>query len=105
MALVLTLMRWTEPSITARTVWMLGLNLRLERPVIFVPTPPRYLALPRVVFLRPNWVFLPVKWQTRGIGSTSMWRSKGAGSIRTGEGECKWAGRSAREWGRVSGGF
>src|SRR6266568_2472710 len=38
-------------------------------PVILVPTPPRYLALPRWVFWCPKLVFLPVKKQTRGIRS------------------------------------
>src|SRR3954468_4376879 len=82
MALALTLIRLTCPSITARTVWMFGLNLRCEMPVIFVPTPPRYLALPRVVFLRPNMVFLPVKWQTRGIAVTSLDSKFRAGECR-----------------------
>src|ERR1700744_110902 len=36
-------------------------------PVIFVPPPPRYLALPRWVTSLPNVVFLPVKWHTRGM--------------------------------------
>src|SRR5207253_8785949 len=69
MALALTLMRMILPSTTARTFWMLGLNLREEMPVILVPTPPRYLALPRWVFWCPKLVFLPVKKHTRGIRS------------------------------------
>ena len=48
-ALVETLMRCTEPSTIAVTVWMLGRKRRLVLPVILVPTPPRYLALPRWV--------------------------------------------------------
>src|SRR4051794_18190576 len=67
MALVLTLMRTIWPSITARTRWMFGRNLRAVMPVTFVPTPPRYLALPRCVIWLPKVVFLPVKWHTRGI--------------------------------------
>src|SRR3954462_14211264 len=46
---------------------MFGLNLRAVIPVTFVPTPPRYLALPRWVIWFPKVVFLPVKWQTRGM--------------------------------------
>src|SRR4051794_6183060 len=69
-ALVLTLIRTIRPSITARTFWILGLNLRAVIPVTFVPTPPRYLALPRWVIWLPKVVFLPVKWQTRGIAQT-----------------------------------
>jgi len=44
-----------------KTFWMFGLNLRAVMPVILVPTPPRYLALPRCVTWLPNDVFLPVK--------------------------------------------
>src|SRR3954467_10626810 len=69
MALALTLMRTILPFTTARTFWILGLNLREEMPVILVPTPPRYLALPRWVFWCPKLVFLPVKKHTRGIES------------------------------------
>src|SRR3954466_1859698 len=69
MALALTLMRTILPFTTARTFWILGLNLREEMPVILVPTPPRYLALPRWVFWCPKLVFLPVKKHTRGIQS------------------------------------
>jgi hypothetical protein len=53
MALVETLMRTIWPLMTARMRWMLGLNFREEMPVILVPTPPRYLALPRWVTLWP----------------------------------------------------
>jgi len=67
MALVDTLRRTILPPIRARTFWILGLNLRLVRPVTLVPTPPRYLALPRWVYWRPVVVFFPVKWQTRGM--------------------------------------
>ena len=38
-----------------------------EQRLVFVPTPPRYLALPRWRILLPKVVFLPVKWHTRGI--------------------------------------
>src|SRR5688572_20848809 len=60
-ALALTLMRTTRPFTTARTFWMFALNLRAVIPVVLVPTPPRYLALPRWVFWLPKVVFLPVK--------------------------------------------
>jgi hypothetical protein len=60
-ALVLTLIRTIRPFTTARTFWMFGLNLRAVIPVTFVPTPPRYLALPRWVIWLPKVVFLPVK--------------------------------------------
>jgi hypothetical protein len=40
---------------------MFGLNLRAVTPVTFVPTPPRYFALPRCVTWLPKLVFLPVK--------------------------------------------
>src|SRR5678815_3503616 len=55
-------------------------------PVILVPTPPRYLALPRWVFWRPKLVFLPVKKHTRGIesphfsGQDSVGRNRGIAS-------------------------
>src|SRR3954468_1697706 len=68
-ALALTLMRTILPPTTARTFCIFGLNLREEMPVILVPTPPRYFALPRWVFWCPKAVFLPVKKQTRGIRS------------------------------------
>src|ERR1700722_1200426 len=64
---------------------MFGLNLRLLMPVIFVPTPPRYLALPRWVTLFPKLVFLPVKKQTRGIGILLQTRKFEPGSL-TGRG-------------------
>lgn len=44
-----------------------GLNLRRVIPVIFVPTPPRYLALPRVSTAFPTWVPFPHTSQTRDI--------------------------------------
>ena len=46
-ALALTLIRQMRPFTTARTFWMLALNFRAVMPVVLVPTPPRYLALPR----------------------------------------------------------
>ena len=61
MAFVETLIRQMRPSMTARTRWIFGLNLRLVLPVTLVPTPPRYLALPRWVYCRPLGVRLPVK--------------------------------------------
>jgi hypothetical protein len=41
-------------------------------PVIFLPTPPRYLALPRLTILLPKTVFFPVKKQTLDIYLTSI---------------------------------
>lgn len=67
MALAETLIRQTLPSITARTFWMFGLNLRLDIPVTLRPTPPRYLALPRRAMLLPDTVFLPVNAHTLDI--------------------------------------
>src|SRR6476646_935817 len=76
MALVLTLVRTIWPSITARTRWMFGRNLRAVMPVTFVPTPPRYLALPRWVIWLPKLVFLPVMAQTRGMSVILDFQSK-----------------------------
>jgi hypothetical protein len=43
---------------------MFGLNLRLVIPVVFRPTPPRYLALPFRAIEFPDRVFLlGIKWQ------------------------------------------
>src|SRR4028118_771266 len=39
-------------------------------PVIFVPTPPRYFFLPRVVTWLPNEVFLPLTSHSRPSGAT-----------------------------------
>ena len=38
---------FTTPSTTHRTFCRFGLNFRRLVPVIFLPTPPRYFALPR----------------------------------------------------------
>ena len=46
----------------------LGLNFRRAMPVIFVPTPPRYLALPRVSTVLPICVPLPQISHTRARG-------------------------------------
>ncbi len=43
------------------------LKRRLVIPVILVPTPPRYLALPRVAFRFPDRVPAPVIWHRRAI--------------------------------------
>src|SRR5687767_11414902 len=42
---------FTSPSTTHLTFWRFGLNFRRLVPRIFLPTPPRYFALPRY-FLR-----------------------------------------------------
>src|SRR5262245_29151106 len=39
--------RLVSPSTTTLMRWRFGLNIRLLVPVIFLPTPPRYLAFPR----------------------------------------------------------
>ena len=44
-----------------------GLNCRRVIPVTLVPTPPRYLALPRVSTELPTWEPLPHISQTRAI--------------------------------------
>src|SRR5687768_7399834 len=89
-ALALTRTRTIRPSITARTFWRLGLNLRGDMPVILVPTPPRYFALPRMVFWRPMVVFLPVKWHSRGMAgsfrTTRRMRPPGPGAAAAGLG-------------------
>src|SRR3954467_13222257 len=41
-------------------------------PVTFVPTPPRYLALPRVLIWLPNDVFLPLTSHWRPIGPAPL---------------------------------
>ena len=46
-------------AVVILSVCKFGLNCRREMPVIFVPTPPRYFALPRVVTLLPMTGFLP----------------------------------------------
>ena len=46
------------PTVTC-TVCRLGLNWRREMPVTLVPTPPKYLALPRMVTELPITGFLP----------------------------------------------
>src|SRR6478672_454381 len=75
-ALAVTLMRMILPFTRARTFWMFGRNLRAVMPVIFVPTPPRYLALPRWVIWLPKLVFLPVMAQTRGMSVILDFQSK-----------------------------
>src|SRR5690606_16732455 len=50
----------TPPSgEVTRTRWRLGRNFRREIPVTLVPTPPRYLALPRVSIWFPMETDLP----------------------------------------------
>jgi hypothetical protein len=61
MALAETLILQTLPLTTARTFCIFGLNFLLEMPVTLLPTPPRYLALPRLAILLPDTVRLPVK--------------------------------------------
>lgn len=49
------------------TRWRLGTNWRRVIPVIFVPTPPKYFALPRVSIRLPVWTDLPQTSQCRAI--------------------------------------
>jgi hypothetical protein len=49
---------------------MFGLNDRLLMPVTFLPTPPRYLALPRRAIVLPVVVRFPVKQHTLDIIET-----------------------------------
>src|SRR4051794_25482305 len=60
MALTATRIVLTSPSTSTFTRCRFGKNRRLVVPVIFRPTPPRYLALPRYRFLLPPTGFLPV---------------------------------------------
>lgn len=52
------------PTVTRRR-WRFGLNFRREMPVTFVPTPPRYFALPRIVTVFPMENPLPQTSQER----------------------------------------
>ena len=52
-------------AVVIRTRCRFGLNCRRVMPVIFVPTPPRYLALPRVVTWLPSSGPLPRKFSER----------------------------------------
>lgn len=54
------------------TLCRLGLNLRREIPVIFVPTPPRYLALPRISTMLPIWLPLPQTSHTLAIAQVPL---------------------------------
>ena len=54
------------------TRWRLGLNCRRVMPVILVPTPPRYFALPRNSTELPIWERLPQTSHTRAIGFLSV---------------------------------
>lgn len=49
------------------TRWRLGTNWRRVMPVILVPTPPKYFALPRVSIRLPVWTDLPQTSQCRAI--------------------------------------
>ena len=51
---------FTTPSMTQRTFCRFGLNFRRLVPRIFLPTPPRYFALPRYFLRLPKTAFLPV---------------------------------------------
>jgi hypothetical protein len=43
---------------------------------MFLPTPPRYLALPRLAIELPADVFLPVKWHTLDILQISVLKGR-----------------------------
>jgi hypothetical protein len=47
------------PGMATWIFWMFGLNLRAVMPVIFFPTPPDFLALPRREIRRPATLRLP----------------------------------------------
>jgi hypothetical protein len=70
-----TLILQALPLTTTRIFWRFGLNFLLVTPVIFLPTPPRYLALPRRAMLLPLTVRLPVKKHTLGIIFTPSYKS------------------------------
>ena len=72
MALADTFTRVTLPLTTARTFWMFGLKRLRVIPVIFLPTPPKYFALPRRTILFPKTVFFPVNTQILDIFLTPI---------------------------------
>jgi hypothetical protein len=55
------------PAVVMRTRWRFGLNSRRLMPVTFVPTPPRYLARPRVRTWLPICTCLPQISHERAI--------------------------------------
>jgi hypothetical protein len=57
--------------IVTRSLCRFGLNRRLAIPVTLVPTPPKYLALPRVVTRFPVTAVLPQTSQCRAIADLS----------------------------------
>jgi hypothetical protein len=57
--LVQTLILFVSPSIIARTILRLGKKRRLLIPVIRWPTPPFFLANPRLDIVRPATGFFP----------------------------------------------
>src|SRR5262249_46215314 len=57
--------------IVTRSRCRFGLNRRLAIPVTLVPTPPKYLALPRVVTRFPVTAVLPQTSQCRAIATSS----------------------------------
>jgi hypothetical protein len=72
MALAETLILQTLPFTTARTLCIFGLNFLFVLPVTLLPTPPRYLALPRRAMLLPDMVRLPVKKHSLDIKYTPV---------------------------------
>lgn len=58
---VATRMRRVSPLGSQMLIfWRLGLKVRRLTPVVLMPTPPRYLALPRRVMWLPKVVFFPL---------------------------------------------
>jgi hypothetical protein len=55
---------------TTRTRCRFGLNFRRVIPVIFVPTPPKYFALPRVSTLLPIWELFLQTLHSRAMAHT-----------------------------------
>ncbi len=65
--LVQTRILFMEPLRETLIFWRLGEKVRFEIPVIFLPTPPFFLALPRRIMLLPACSLLPQIAQTRGM--------------------------------------
>ena len=61
---------FTVPLKETLIFWRLGEKVRFEIPVIFLPTPPFFLALPRREMLLPARVPLPQTAQTRDIATS-----------------------------------
>lgn len=68
---VQTRMRLISPDgVETLTLFRLGRNFRLVIPVTLVPTPPKYLATPRISICCPDMGFLPQTSHSRAISRT-----------------------------------